>query len=79
MYRNLIALAAAASLVATPALAQSEAASALSVQRAAPVSENANELNGGSWFAPAVAIAIVVLGILTATGVIFDDDDPDSP
>ena len=79
MYRNLVALAAAASLSAAPAFAQSESAEALSIQRAAPAVQNSNQLEGGSWVAPLLAATIVILGVLTATGVIFDDDNPDSP
>ncbi|MDQ8757937.1 hypothetical protein RCO27_17055 [Sphingosinicella sp. LHD-64] len=42
--------------------------------------DDANSVEGGGWLAPAVAAAIVIAGILTATGVIFDDDDePTSP
>ncbi|WP_129792980.1 hypothetical protein [Sphingosinicella sp. CPCC 101087] len=82
MFQKALVLATAASMVATPVMAQS----AVSPPTAAPVqragaSVDGNELAGGNLFAPALAALIILLGILTATGVIFDNDgeDPVSP
>ena len=78
MLRRSLAFAAAASLAASPVLAQPSAAP-LSVERAGAVTGQSNDLRGGADWFPAILFAtIVVLGVLTATGVIFDDD-PDSP
>lgn len=80
MIRQSLAFIAASSLAVTPVLAQS--ASALSVApavaRAGPA-EADSDLAGASAFPVIVFAAIVVAGVLLATGVIFDDDDPDSP
>lgn len=79
MFRKTLAMLAATSLIGSPALAQSEAAS-LSVARAGAPAEGANDLRGNVWFPPLLFATIVILGILTATGVIFDDDEePESP
>ena len=78
MLRSSLAFLAALSMSAAPVLAQ-PAAAPLSVARASASTENGNDLNGGSWFPPVLAALIIIGGILLATGVIFDDDDPDSP
>ena len=77
MFRKSFALMAAVSLAVTPTLAQASAQS-LSVQPAieragAPAGDSELRRRGG-FVAPAVAVIIVILGILTATGTIFDDD-----
>lgn len=61
-------------LAASPALAQAPA------PVGAPI-ENASQIEGGSWFPPILAVAIIVGGVLLATGVIFDNDEdtPTSP
>lgn len=77
MIRKSLTFLAAAALAAAPAVAQSSA-SALSIapaiERAGPGSDD-SELAGGIGFPVIFALAIVVAGVLTATGVIFDDDD----
>ena len=78
MLRKSLAFAAALALSAAPALAQSSA-SPLSVTRAGADTDQASDLRGGNLFPMAVFATIVLLGVLTAFGVIFDDDDPDSP
>jgi ABC-type amino acid transport system permease subunit len=80
MFQKALALAAAASMVATPVMAQSAASppSAAPVQRAGP-NVDGNELAGGNIFVPALAALIILLGILTATGVLFGDDDDEDP
>ena len=79
MLRKAFAFLAAFSMAAGPALAQPSAAP-LSVARAGAATEDGNDMAGnGGWFPPALAALIVIGGILMATGVIFDDDDPDSP
>lgn len=81
MFSRVFAGVAALTLMASPSIAQAGAAP-LSIQPAAVERAGApqgdSELSGGSWLAPALFAAIVIAGILTATGVIFDDD-PDSP
>ena len=77
MLRNSLAFIAAASMAATSVLAQPSAAP-LSVARAGADTSQGSALEG-NWFPVALAGLIVLLGILTATGVIFDDDDPESP
>ena len=81
MLRHAFALAAAASMAAAPALAQSATTpSAVTPVDRSGAAVDGSPLRGGSYFAPALAALIVLLGILTATGVIFDDDDrPVSP
>lgn len=82
MLRQFLAFAAAASLSVTPALAQS--ASALSIapaiERAGPGGAD-SDLEGGSVIPMIAFAAIVIGGILLATGVIWDDndDEPQSP
>lgn len=81
MLRNSLAFIAAASLAAAPALAQSSAAAlslAPTAARAGPGAADSN-LEGGSAVPIIAFAAIVIGGILLATGVIWDDDDPDSP
>lgn len=84
MFARSLALLAAASLSAAPALAQ-PSAQALSVQPAAARAgglddSGASDLGGGSWIAPVLFAAIVIGGVLLATGVLFDDDnEPASP
>jgi hypothetical protein len=78
MLRQSLAFFAAASMAATPALAQPSAAP-LSVARAGATTEDGNALRGGNWFPPLLFAAIVIAGALMAAGIIFDDDDPESP
>ena len=79
MLRQSLAFLAAASMAASPVLAQSSAAS-LSVARAGASTDDAGRLRGGAdWFPALLFAAIVIAGILTATGIIFDDEDPESP
>lgn len=82
MLSRVLAPLACIALVATPALAQPSAQS-LSIQpaveRAGADMGDANALEGGGWIAPVLAAAIVIGGVLLATGVLFDDDDPVSP
>jgi len=82
MLRRSLAFAAAASLAASPVLAQSSAvpsADPLSVERSGAAAEGSSDLRvGADWFPALLFATIVVLGVLTATGVLFDDD-PDSP
>ena len=78
MLRKCLGFLAALSMSAAPVLAQ-PAAAPLSVARASAAAENGSDLHGGSWFPPVLAALIVIGGILLATGVLFDDDDPDSP
>ena len=79
MLRQSLAFVAAASMAITPVLAQ-PAAAPLSVVRAGASTEDASQLRSGAdWFSALLFAAIVIAGILTATGVIFDDDDPESP
>ena len=78
MLRRSLAFLAAASMTAAPVLAQPSAAP-LSVDRAGATADQASDLRGGTWFPPALFALIIIGGILLATGIIFDDDDPDSP
>jgi hypothetical protein len=82
MFGRSIALAAALSLAASPALAQASAAP-LSLQaardRAGASMDGESELRGGSFLPPVLFAAIVIGGILLATGIIFDNDHPTSP
>ena len=78
MLRKSLAFLAALSMSATPVLAQPSAAP-LSVARAGATGADGSDLRGGSWFPPVLAALIIIGGVLLATGVIFDDDDPDSP
>ncbi len=82
MLSRVLAPLACIALIATPAVAQSSAQS-LSLEplaeRAGADMDGANAMEGGSWIAPVLAAAIVIGGILLATGVLFDDDEPTSP
>lgn len=79
MLRKSLAFLAAASLTVTPALAQSSASSLslASSVRAGP-SAAESDLEGQSAFPMIAFAAIVIGGVLLATGVIFDDDDDDN-
>ena len=82
MLRHAFAFLAASSLAITPVAiqaAQSGPAAPLSVARAGADTTGGSELSGDDWLPIALFATIVILGILMATGVIFDDDDPDSP
>ena len=82
MLRQSLAFVAAASMAASPVLAQSSAAPLSISARAGADTGDGNDLVGrGGWFPPLLFATIVILGALTATGVIFDDDNdlPDSP
>ncbi len=79
MLRQSLAFVAAASMAVTPVLAQ-PAAAPLSVARAGASTADSSQLRSGAdWFPALLFAAIVIAGILTATGIIFDDDDPESP
>jgi hypothetical protein len=65
----------AASMVATPVLAQSAAPLSVAARSGAEVS-NENEIRGG-WIVPVVAVVAIILGILAATG--GGGDRPHSP
>lgn len=83
MLSRVLAPLAGIALIATPVLAQ-PSAQTLSVQpvaeRAGADMDGANAMEGGGWIAPVLAAAIVITGVLVATGVLFDDDDePTSP
>jgi len=79
MFAKSAALLAALSLAASPALAL-PSAQPLSIQpavaRSAAPMQNGSELKGGNWFPPILFLAIVIGGVLMATGVIFDNDHP---
>lgn len=76
MFGRSVTMLAALSLAASPAFAQ---ASDLSLARVAAPTEAASDLNGAGVFPAILFAAIVVGGVLLATGVLFDDDDPSSP
>lgn len=84
MFARSAALFAALSLAATPALAQ-PSAQALSIQpavaRAGADSAGGNALSGENWVPALLFTAIVIGGVLLATGVIGDNDNdqPASP
>jgi hypothetical protein len=65
----------AASMVATPVLAQSAAPLSIAARDGAEVS-SPNEMRGG-WIIPLVAVVAIILGILAATG--GSGDRPHSP
>ncbi len=79
MLRKYLVAFASAALVAAPVAAQNPAASlsmAPSVRAGASVEGN-DQLGNGSIIAPILFAAIVVLGVLTATGTLFDEDNDD--
>jgi hypothetical protein len=65
----------AASMVATPVLAQSAASLSVAAPSGAEVSD-ASDVRGG-FLVPAIAVVAIILGILAAVG--GDDDRPHSP
>ena len=82
MFRKSLAFIAAASLTAAPALAQSAAAlsiaPAASSVRAGPSDASDSNFEGGFGLPAIVFAAIVIGGVLLATGVLFNDDHPPS-
>jgi hypothetical protein len=78
-----LAAAAAFSILASSTGAVAQTAAPVSPSSASSVRAGADEtgsaLNGGSWLPPLLASLIVLGGILLATGVLFDDDNPTSP
>ena len=81
MRSNKLAALAALSVLTASTAAAGQTAEPLSVTASARAGESTDgsALNGGSWFPPLLAALIVLGGILMATGVLFDDDDPTSP
>lgn len=81
MLRSSFAVAAALSLIASPVIAQTASAPVDSGARASATTEDSNELANGGWLPAALFATIVILGVLTATEVIFDNDNdqPVSP
>lgn len=77
MIRKSLAFLAAASLAVSPALAAPSVSAPVS--RAGPAAASSDLDGGASVFPIIVFAAIVVAGVLLATGVIFDDDHPTSP
>ncbi|MBV9883844.1 MAG: hypothetical protein JO276_12625 [Sphingomonadaceae bacterium] len=79
MFAKSAALLAAASLAASPAFAQPSAAP-LSLQpmveRAGGPMHGSGQLNGGSILPPILFLAIVIGGVLLATGVIGANHHP---
>lgn len=75
MFRKSLAALAAVAFVASPVIAQTSSAPLADVQRAGAATEDPSELAGGAILPPILAATIIVLGVLMATGVIFDDDD----
>jgi len=75
MFAKPSALLAALSLAASPALAQSSA-QPLSIQRAAAPVRDGSELDGQNLLPAILFLAVIVGGVLLATGVIFDNDHP---
>lgn len=70
-----MAAAAIISMVSAPVLAQAASpASSLSVARAGATMEGENELGGGGFLIPVLALAAIIAGIL----VVIDDGDEDS-
>jgi hypothetical protein len=78
MFRKSAALLAALSLAASPALAQ-PSAQPLSIERSAAPMADGSRLEGRNVLPPILFLAIVVGGILLATGVIGDNHHPQSP
>ena len=80
MVKKLLSVAASIALVTTPALAANPAASLAVASRAgADTGEGSEFIGSGGGIAPFLFIAVIVAGVLTATGTIFDDDDDGSP
>ncbi|MGQ0660969.1 hypothetical protein [Sphingosinicella sp.] len=83
MRSNKLAALAAISILTAGAPAIGQSADTLSLANApaarAGESTEGSALEGGSWLPPLLAGLIVLGGILMATGVLFDDDDPVSP
>jgi hypothetical protein len=79
MFRQSAALLAALSLAASPALAQPPSAQPLSIQPAAragaPI-QGSSRLEGGNLLPAILFLAIVVGGVLLATGVIGHNHHP---
>lgn len=75
MFRMSLAALAAAALVTTPVLAQTSTIPADAVQRSGAETSGESQLAGGPILPPILAATIIVLGVLMATGVIFDNDD----
>jgi hypothetical protein len=78
MYGKSAALLAALSLAASPALAQASA-QPLSIERSGASVQDGNRLDGQSILPAILFLAIIVGGVLLATGVILDNDHPHSP
>jgi hypothetical protein len=79
MFAKSAALLAALSLAASPALAQASAQPLSlqpSLERSAAPMSGENRLEGQSILPPILFLAIIVGGVLLATGVIFDNDHP---
>ncbi|NNM78132.1 hypothetical protein HJG53_14610 [Sphingomonas sp. ID1715] len=76
MKRSLIALAAALSMAAAPAMAQTSASklSLTSAARSSAQVENGNQLGGNLVLIGLAVAAVVALAVF----VVFDDDDPAS-
>jgi hypothetical protein len=74
-FKTLWAATAAAGLAISSVAAQA-APQPLPARDGSEISQ-ADELAGGGWFVPLIAIVAIVLGILAATG--GDDDIPTSP
>jgi hypothetical protein len=79
MFAKSAALLAALSLAASPALAQSPSAQPLSIQRSAAPMADGSRLEGQNIIPMILFLAIVVGGVLLATGVIGDNHHPHSP
>ena len=78
MFAKSAALLAALSLAASPALAQ-PSAQPLSIQRSAAPVQDGSRLDGQNILPAILFLAIIVGGILLATGVIGHNDHPHSP
>ncbi len=79
MFKKSLLAFASVALVAAPVAAQNPAAAlsiAPSARAGASVAGN-DQLEGGSIIAPLLFATIVVLGVLTATGTLFDEDNDD--